>query len=71
MYSIAQGPDGVYWFGTNNGLSRYDGADWQTYGTQNGLLGVDVYAIAITPENEIWAGTKGGVARLAAVPETN
>lgn len=71
VYSMAQGPDGVYWFGTNNGLSRFDGSQWQTYGVQDGLLGADVYAIAITANNEIWVGTKGGVARLAVVPETN
>jgi ligand-binding sensor domain-containing protein len=71
VYSMAQGPDGVYWFGTNNGLSRFDGSNWKTYGVQDGLLGVDVYAIAITVNNEIWVGTKGGVARLAVVSETN
>ena len=71
VYSMAQGPDGVYWFGTNNGLSRFDGSNWKTYGVQDGLLGVDVYAIAITANNEIWVGTKGGAARLAVVPETN
>ena len=71
VYSMAQGPDGVYWFGTNNGLSRFDGSNWKTYGVQDGLLGVDVYAIAITANNEIWVGTKGGVARLAVVPEIN
>jgi len=71
VYSMAQGPDGDYWFGTNNGLSRFDGSNWKTYGVQDGLLGVDVYAIAITANNEIWVGTKGGAARLAVVPETN
>ena len=71
VYSMAQGPDGVYWFGTNNGLSRFDGSNWKTYGVQDGLLGVDVYAIAITANNDIWVGTKGGAARLAVVPETN
>ena len=71
VYAIAQGPDGAYWFGTNNGLSRYDGAAWKNYGVQDGLLGRDVYAIVVTAANEIWAGTKGGVARLAVAPATN
>jgi len=65
VYAIAQGPDGVYWFGTNNGLSRFDGSSWKTYGIVDGLFGLDVYAIVTTQDNEIWAGTRNGVVRLA------
>jgi len=65
VYTIAQGPDGVYWFGTNNGLSRFDGQSWKTYGVHDGLFGADVYAIVVTPDNHVWAGTRDGVVRLA------
>lgn len=64
VYSIAQGEDGVLWFGTNHGLTRYDGSNWNTYNTANALLGNDVYTIAITPDNEVWAGTRRGVTRI-------
>jgi ligand-binding sensor domain-containing protein len=68
VYAIAQGPDGVYWFGTNNGMSRFDGKSWKNYGTVDGLFGNDVYAIAVTGDNQIWAGTRNGVVRLAHSP---
>jgi len=71
VYSIAQGPDDVYWFGTNRGLSRFDGVTWHNYGVEDGLPGGDVYAIVVTDSNEIWAGTKGGVVRLAVPPRSD
>ena len=65
VYSIAQQPDGIYWFGTNKGLSRFDGKNWHNWNIHNGLAGNDVYAIAIAPNGDIWVGTRGGVTRMA------
>jgi ligand-binding sensor domain-containing protein len=61
VYSIAQAPDGVLWFGTNNGVSRYDGTSWLNYDKSNGLLENNVYAIAVSPNGEVWAGSRRGV----------
>ena len=65
VYALAQEPDGTYWFGTNQGLSRYDGNNWHTWNIHNGLPANDVYAIAIAPSGDIWIGTRGGVTRMA------
>jgi ligand-binding sensor domain-containing protein len=62
VYSIAQEPNGVLWFGTNRGVSRFDGTQWTSF--RHGLLGAHVYAIAIDPDGSVWLGTKGGVNRL-------
>lgn len=66
VYSIAQDRDGVFWFGTNKGLSRYDGKAWQTFGKggANGLIDENVYAVVALPAGEVWVGTRGGVARI-------
>ncbi|MCB1876722.1 MAG: hypothetical protein KDH88_12185 [Chromatiales bacterium] len=64
VYAAQQGPDGVYWFGTNRGLSRYDGQNWQTYGAHEGLGNLDVYAIAVQDQGDIWAGTREAVVRI-------
>lgn len=66
VYSIAQDSDGVFWFGTNNGLSRFDGKAWQTFskGTGNGLIDDNVYSVIALPSGEVWAGTRGGVTRI-------
>jgi ligand-binding sensor domain-containing protein len=66
VYSITQDAEGVFWFGTNKGLSRYDGKAWQTFsrGGANGLIDDNVYAVVAHPSGEVWAGTRGGVTRL-------
>jgi ligand-binding sensor domain-containing protein len=66
VYSIGASPDGVLWFGTNRGVSRFDGQNWQTYDRRHGLAGNHVYAITTSPNGDMWFGTKGGVSRLAA-----
>ena len=69
VYSIAQGNDGVYWFGTNRGLSRFDGRQWNNYSVADGLLGEHVYAVATSADSSIWAGTLNGVVRLATAQQ--
>ena len=65
VYSIARDNKGAFWFGTDQGLSRYDGgSDWQNYTMNDGLLGSSVYAVAITADNHVWAGTRRGVTHL-------
>jgi ligand-binding sensor domain-containing protein len=65
VYSIAQQPDGVLWFGTSNGLSRLEGGKWQNFGKREGLPESHVYAVTIAPNGDVWAGTRGGVVRVA------
>ncbi len=59
VYSIAQAEDGTLWFGTNRGLSRFDGSNWTNY--QHGLPAPDVYAITLGGDGKVWAATKGAV----------
>jgi len=54
IYSIAQEPNGVMWFGTSGGVSRYDGKTWHNYTKETGLLENHVYALAVAPN-----GTSG------------
>ncbi len=64
VYSIAQADDGTLWFGTNHGLSKFDGGDWENY--RHGLPSPDVYAVAIGSDGQVWAGTKGAVTWIEA-----
>ena len=65
--SIAvQGAD--VWIGTIAGLAHYNGADWNTFRTDNsGLLEANVEDVAIGPAGEVWVsnGTLNQVQRLA------
>jgi ligand-binding sensor domain-containing protein len=62
---MVQDRQGVFWFGTNKGLSRYDGRNFRNLGTAQGLLDHNVYALAVAPDGDIWAGTRRGVVRIA------
>ena len=64
VYSIAEESDGVLWFGTNRGLSRFDGKQWRNYNVHSGLPSNNIYAISITDNGDVWAGTKGAVIHL-------
>lgn len=70
VYSIAEDEDGTLWFGTDRGVSRFDGKNWFSYGRKEGVLSDHVYAIATLPGEEVWVGTRGGVTRLGTAPVT-
>jgi len=55
---IAIDPEGNKWFGTVNGVSKFDGKQWTSYTTNNGLLSNNIYSITIDKY--------GGMARLCA-----
>ena len=69
--SILIDPDGVKWFGTSNGLSRYDGAGWKTYRQTNEIQTLADNAINdLAFENssygpELWIGTDNGVSVMS------
>ncbi len=53
--------NGAYWFGTNNGVSKFDSKIWTNYSTINGLVSDSVNIITIDENNIIWAGTQNGL----------
>ncbi len=63
VLSMAMDGDSM-WFGTNNGVSVFDGDNWTTYGTSDGLVNKFVNAIAIDAGGNKWFGTQGGVSKL-------
>ena len=57
--AVAQTPDGVMWFGTDNGLARFDGRRIQNFS----LGGPDanrILAIKTLPAGELWIGSRAG-----------
>ncbi|OQA91071.1 MAG: Two component regulator propeller [Elusimicrobia bacterium ADurb.Bin231] len=62
--SIAIDSAGNKWFGTNSGVSKFDGTNWTTYTTANGLADNDVNSIAIDSSGNKWFGTYGGVSKF-------
>jgi len=61
-WSVACRPDGVMFFGNNDGVLSYDGARWREINVANGA-----YSIACSPQGEIFVGSAGDAGVL--VPE--
>lgn len=67
ILAVFQDSRGYIWIGTNNGLSRYDGAQFATYSTVQGLSNNWITDITESPREPgtLWIGTiAGGVNRL-------
>ncbi|HEX5339770.1 MAG TPA: two-component regulator propeller domain-containing protein [Gammaproteobacteria bacterium] len=62
VQAIAQDRQGYMWFGTQDGLQRYDGYDFLTFhhnpGQPDSLADDSVTALAIGSHDELWIGTE-------------
>jgi signal transduction histidine kinase/ligand-binding sensor domain-containing protein len=68
VYSILQDRQGFMWFGTGNGLTRYDGYQFTVYqsdpGDPTSLAHDTVYTLYETHNGDLWVGTWGGLDRF-------
>jgi ligand-binding sensor domain-containing protein/signal transduction histidine kinase len=57
---------GFLWFCTSEGLSRFDGYRFVSYGVEDGLPHPAVFTMAETRSGEHWIGTARGLSRVMA-----
>ena len=51
---IAIDSEGILWVASSKGLSRFDGTNWATYTTDDGLADNSINSIAIDSEGNKW-----------------
>ena len=61
IFDIAEDQNGNIWLATDHGVVKYDGTDFQSYTTADGLPGNSIHAIIIGINNDVWCGTSYGV----------
>ena len=61
--AVAQTGDGILWFGTPNGLARFDGRRVENFSLPN-LPSSDILALQTAADGTLWIGTKAGAGRL-------
>lgn len=54
------------WFGTQNGLSKYDGKEWTNYTTTShpDMINNTILAVEVDGDGNVWIGTDFGVGRF-------
>lgn len=61
-YSVIQDSKGYLWFGTDDGLARFNGKSFKIYRSSNGLLSNYVIDVAESKDGKLWIGSwKGGL----------
>lgn len=64
VQAINKDLSGKMWFGTDNGVSSYDGNTWVNYSETDGLISNNVLCIAVDIDGSLWFGTDNGVSHL-------
>ena len=54
------------WFGTQNGVSMFDGATWLGYTTADGIISNTIQAIHVAVSGDVWVGTDFGASVLSS-----
>ncbi|HRN42921.1 MAG TPA: hypothetical protein PK649_12740, partial [Vicingus sp.] len=64
VYNLTFDSNHILWIGSNGGLTKYDGVNWETFSSSNSGLPLDlVRTIAILSADNLVVGTEGqGVA---------
>jgi ligand-binding sensor domain-containing protein len=66
VYGIFADSRGFLWFSTAEGISRFDGYRFLTYGVEEGLPHGAINAMIETRSGDHWIGTPRGLSRIAA-----
>jgi ligand-binding sensor domain-containing protein len=57
VHGMGQDRDGFIWFGTETGLSCFDGSRFRNFRREDGLPSNEVFAIFADRRNRVWIGT--------------
>ncbi|TNE63916.1 MAG: hypothetical protein EP344_04060 [Bacteroidetes bacterium] len=64
VYAIAEDLDGFLWFGTRDGLNRYDGYEFRIYkansSDNHSLPGNNIQSLFLHPGGDLWIGLRTG-----------
>ncbi len=65
LQCMAQDREGNMWFGTDEGVRRYDGVRWTVFTPEDGVYGTPVTALCATRDGRVYAGTSLGISRFS------
>ena len=60
VFDITFTHGGTVWLAVDDGLRRFDGFTWNSFGTNNGLPSSFTRAVCVDHQNHLWVGTDAG-----------
>src|SRR5690349_4475980 len=60
VYDIYRDGKGMLWFGTDNGIARYNGVDFRAYSTHHGLSDNEIFFFKEDNDARMWMSTYNG-----------
>jgi ligand-binding sensor domain-containing protein/signal transduction histidine kinase len=67
VFAIAQDHLGFLWFGTDDGLNRFDGHEFKVFkyndADTTSIIDNSIRALLVAKDSSIWIGTNGGICR--------
>jgi signal transduction histidine kinase/ligand-binding sensor domain-containing protein len=64
IFAISEDREKNMWFGTMNGVFKYDGHTVANYTTKSGLVHNEVKCIYLDSDGTLWFGTSGGISHF-------
>lgn len=61
IQTICKDEESIFWFGTPQGVSRFNGIAWKSYTTIDGLANNNVRDIAMDKDGSLWFATENGI----------
>ncbi len=62
--AVVQGRSGYMWFGTEDGISRFDGYEFLNPDQETLLPDSRVFSLCSSLDGSLWAGTQSGISRI-------
>jgi ligand-binding sensor domain-containing protein len=67
VFSIVQDKKGFIWFGTDEGLNRFDGYEFKIFRHEaenpNSIIDNSIHALEVGDDGVLWIGTSNGISR--------
>ena len=64
VLALAADASGNVWVATWAGLSRFDGQQWTTFTTADGLVDGAIYSLAVDDQGQVWTRSLNGLSRF-------
>ncbi|MBI9070208.1 MAG: T9SS type A sorting domain-containing protein [Melioribacteraceae bacterium] len=71
VHAITTDENGNIWFGTEGGVSRFDGENYISFTETEGLISNNVSDLKVAPDGAVWIATDNGITKLTDITDVD